>query len=616
MKDPSPIQQKAIKHLLGPALIIAGPGSGKTFTIINRISYLTQYHGVSSEHILVITYTKAAAHEMQERYKEESHMGHVQFGTFHSICYQILIQSGTFSSQSLISEHEKRVILQMVLRNQGLSEKTNYDNCSEILHQMSRLKNLSIESTFIPTIQISDFSPIEFINIQHEYEALLAEQCRMDFDDMIGKCLLLLHENSNILHQYQNLFQYILVDEFQDINPPQYAILKLLSGSKQNIFAVGDDDQAIYGFRGATPNIMQQFLRDYPNAIQIFLTENYRSGESIIHFSNQVIIQNQNRFTKEFKAIRSGGLVTQACFESRTDEEKYISKILLTYNQRQCSDTAVILRTNFEAVQYLELLKKQAIPVKEKLVDENNLLESFILSDFMAFIAYLYEGNKRSDFLQFMNKPNRNLTRMALPFETVSSAHIMKYYTNNETVLVLVKQLFGKLSLAANLNPFLSISYFRNILGYDEYLKNKSANQQQYDLWIHQAQAIQELLKGYGKKQKIADYISQIKKEQVQKYSIGTYSTGVSVLTMHSSKGLEFKNVFLPDINEGIIPSRKCITPEDFEEERRLLYVAITRAKMNLSIYYTNERNRNVSRFIEAIIPHQNHQHPLIHRIP
>ncbi|MDE6184516.1 MAG: ATP-dependent helicase, partial [Lachnospiraceae bacterium] len=293
MKKPSKAQKQAITHLSGPAQIIAGPGSGKTYTIIQRILYLIRHHQIRPDRILVITYTKAAAAEMKERYEKESandqkYIGNVHFGTFHSICYHILRQCGFARYDSLIKESDKRKLLQIILNNHGLSSECTYDSITNLLNSISHMKNIS-ESAPGGFKSNVDVPFEEFLRIKEEYDRYLREQELLDFDDMILQCYELLSKKQELCRKYQDLFQYILVDEFQDINMPQYQLLKLLAQPGNHLFVVGDDDQAIYGFRGATPGIMKQFLNDFACGKQILLTENYRSGKKIVKLAERMI---------------------------------------------------------------------------------------------------------------------------------------------------------------------------------------------------------------------------------------------------------------------------------------------------------------------------------------
>lgn len=604
MKKPGKTQEQAITHMSGPAEVIAGPGSGKTYTIIQRILYLiTQCH-VRPDHILVITYTKAAAAEMKERYEKAAcnNIGNVHFGTFHSICYNILRQCGFARSNSLIKESERRKLLQVILNNHGLSSKCTYEIITNLLNTISRMKNLSenISGNFNSNI---DLPAGELLHIKQEYDQYLREQDMLDFDDMILQCFGFLISHPDLCRKYQELFEYILVDEFQDINLPQYQVLKLLAQPLDNLFVVGDDDQAIYGFRGATPGIMKQFLDDFEKGTQILLTENYRSGDEIVKLAGRMIEGNKERFTKEFIPVRRGGKISVHCFDTHREEERSLIAEISALKPEQLRSTSVILRTNREVVQFGELLKSAGIAVKGKRISDADLFHGFIMEDVIAFLSYLYEGNKRGDFIRFMNKPNRFLTRSAILSEVVKIEHIEQYYRNNASMLSDIRAFWGQLQIAASLNPYLSLSLFRKTLGYDRYLRGKAQDDREYQRLMKQTDKIQHCFKDFSPGNSVREFAEKKADQAGEALALMIEEKGVSVLTMHGAKGLEFDRVFLPDVNEGIIPGKDCITPEALEEERRLLYVAITRAKNELTIYYTKERGRKRSRFLEGIIP-------------
>lgn len=610
MKTPSKAQKQAIIHLKGPALICAGPGSGKTFTIIQRILYLINQYHVRPDKILVITYTKAAANEMKARFEAASSYEGVRFGTFHSICFNILKQSGSAFSNSLITEADKRKLFQTILGNQGLTSKAGYDSVTVLQNAISRIKNMftgNQESIALTEEYYAntEFSVDEIMAVKEEYDCFLREQGMLDFDDMVTECLKLLIENPVICNKYQQMFEYILTDEFQDVNQSQYQILKLLSAPENNLFAVGDDDQAIYGFRGASPDIMQKFILDFPDRKQIMLTENYRCGKGIVKLAEKMIARNRNRFVKEFSAVNSGGNLYFSCFDTRMEEEKQLIKELSSLEKDALCHTAIILRTNREVVQYALLLQEAEIAVKRKNLPEEDIFHSFIMEDIEAFLSYLYNGKKRCDFIRFMNKPNRFFARAALPFEKVAPGHMEQYYLKNPEMLSVVKKFFVQVGIAEKLTPALAVTFFRKNLGYDSYLHQKAKDQAELKKYIRWADRILQCFEKYKTGMSLQEFIEKQAQEAKAKVSETTEKQGVSVITMHGSKGLEFERVYLPDVNEGIIPGRSIKTETAHEEERRLLYVAITRAQKDLYIYYTKERSRKLSRYLEGLIPHQ-----------
>lgn len=614
MRIPSKSQQQAIAHLSGPAMVIAGPGSGKTFTIVRRIlSLICDYH-IPPQNILVITYTRAAAAEMKERFEkaaEEEAGGSVNFGTFHSICYHILKQSGKIKENSLIKESDKRKLIQMILRTMGLGSKSGYDAVTRLLAAISRNKNFprshkAASEGGAEALCPTGFSEEEFQKVQREYDRHLREQGMVDFDDMILLCLNLFSPQESAfgeryLERYRKLFRYILVDEFQDINPPQYEILKLLAHPSDNLFVVGDDDQAIYGFRGATPGIMRQFTEDFRGAREIMLTENYRCGAGIVKLAGEMISQNKERFAKEFIPTKPGGRVYFTCFDSHREEEKGIAGVLLALEQKELSDTAIIVRTNREAALYGGYLAESKIPVRKSGIRKEDIYHGFIMEDVAAFLRFLYEGNKRGDLICFMNKPNRFLTRAALPDETVRLRTLEQYYEKNPEMLGKLRVLFRQLQTAQGLSPFLAVSLFRKSLGYNEYLRQRAGGEEEFQRLHSLADQVQQCFSDYKGGIPVNAFVEQKALGEGGAPSETKTEAGVHILTMHGAKGLEFERVLLPDLNEGVIPGRECLSQKDFEEERRLLYVAVTRAKKELYLFCSRERGRKPSRYLEGL---------------
>jgi len=590
-------------------MVIAGPGSGKTFTIIERILYLIRKHHIPPENILVITYTKAAAREMKDRFeKAYASAGAVNFGTFHSVCYHILRQSGIVKENSLIRESDKRKLLQVILETMGLGSKSGCDGVSVLLNEVSKRKNLSCRQERngqgLPKNRgRGDFSEEELKAVQREYGRYLREQGLIDFDDMILLCLELFSADERSLGRYRKLFNYILVDEFQDINPLQYEVLKRLAHPLNNLFVVGDDDQAIYGFRGASPGIMQQFPADFEDTRQIMLTENYRCGANIVRLAGEMIRHNKERFPKEFYPQKPEGKLLFHCFDSRREEEKAIIKELVSLKGEELMDTAVILRTNREAALYAGTLKEAGIAVKGSRIKDEDIYHGFIMQDVLAFLAYLYEGNRRSDFICFMNKPNRFLARSALSEETVRIKTLEQYYENNPEMLGKLRIFFKQLQIAEGLLPYLAVSFFRKTLGYNDYLRSRAGEEREYRRLYRLADQVQQCFCNCRSGARIRDFVAQkALKEEGRNFPGAVEENGLHILTMHGSKGLEFERVFLPDLNEGVIPGKDCLTQKDLEEERRLLYVAITRAKKELFLYCSRERGRKPSRYLDGLI--------------
>lgn len=303
-------QQRAIAHNTGPALILAGPGSGKTFTTVERVRYLIEVHHADPSHILVITFTKAAARQMRDRFfaRMDNQFFPVTFGTFHAVFFHILKTSCHYNGSSILKEKEKREYLRAALltlpkkfyaQNDG---KMDQEWEQGLLSEIGFIKNIGK----LPADFTSEYvSRQEFMRIFVSFQKQLAQEKKLDLDDFAAAVCHLFRTNPAELARWQREYSYLLVDEFQDINAAQYEAVKLLCGGKRNLFVVGDDDQAIYGFRGSDPAIMRQFLKDFPEAKQIFLSVNYRSRAGIVETAGKLIGQNRERFPKQIVAGQS-----------------------------------------------------------------------------------------------------------------------------------------------------------------------------------------------------------------------------------------------------------------------------------------------------------------------
>lgn len=604
-KDLSEAQITAIKHASGPIQVLAGPGSGKTYLTIRRIRHLIQHHGISPNKILVITFTKAAATEMKERFYQLTKGAYqeVNFGTFHSVFFHILRQSGK-QNLSLASAAERYKYLKHILYSLNIEEVDNPELLSNLLKSISSVKNKleHLEDNISAICQniVVDGADEEILDnfpaIYEEYQRIMKEQNRIDFDDMIILCAKLLKENERARKFWQNAFSHILVDEFQDISPLQYQILKYLALPDNNIFVVGDDDQSIYGFRGAGPEIMKHFTRDYPDTCQITLEINYRSGTSIVAAADTVISDNKNRYEKKIEACNNSGYVEVKSFLSKEEEYEYMTNELLQKPIEDLSQCAIIYRTNAEAAFCSRMLTTHRIPyhLHDKV---DNLFEHYISKDILAYLNFAndtfsnYEKTgKRSDFLRFMNKPLRYIKRDAVSSSAIVTEKLLyDYYREQYYMLKYISKVFVDLKRISALRPYLAIDYIRHKIGYEAYLCTDKKKDEQMII-KDTLDEIQKTAVDYHTlaewKQYVEEYSETLAKENNRQ---AESSKGVQLLTMHASKGLEYEKVYLPDIKRGSMPNKKAVTPEALEEERRLLYVAMTRAKKRLEILYYGE---------------------------
>jgi DNA helicase-2/ATP-dependent DNA helicase PcrA len=599
----NPAQLRAIEHGEGAACVIAGPGSGKTFVIIKRVIRLIE-KGVSPGNILVITFTKAAAIEMQQRFTKETNSMYpeVLFGTFHSCFYQILQQSGsrTNNTVTIMREADKYNCLGHILKDLQAREKINHksvdydkETIKLLLSVISRVKNDGAEPE-----QASMDVPLReyFPNIFKEYRSLMKEQSLIDFDDMVLMCHDLLSSNRDVLKLWQDKFKYILIDEYQDINRMQFEVVKLLAGKRENLFVVGDDDQSIYGFRGSRPEFMLDFKKHFYMPKEILLDVNYRCSKEILEGSLKVIEENNIRFKKDIKAgSQNRGNITGLTFEDKDSEYGYIADKLKNLSLK---NTAIIFRTNTEATAMAKFLINRDIPCSYReritLFHEKNGV-----SDVISYLRFSNNGFKRSDFLKIMNKPVRYISRESLTDDTVELSKLAAYFVQRGRMSTAdsVKKLERDVRMIRSLRPYLAIHYIRNVLGFNKYLKDKYlSDKARLDEIMKDLDDLMEQCRRFEEYSEFEEYLKEQEKiKEISKNTDFVNKEGVKIMTMHASKGLEFDNVFIPDLNEGIIPSRRSISAADVEEERRMFYVAMTRAKKELCLSYVRGTKENPS---------------------
>lgn len=592
-------QEEAIQHITGPAAVLAGPGSGKTFVTTHRIHRLITSQGVEPAQILVITFTKAAALEMQERFfrlmKDERPPVH--FGTFHAVFYYILRQSAQYRGYTIITETERRKLVRDIMHAHKRFIELKEEDIEELLAEFSRLKTGMRQTP----LSIQKLKEEDFLFLAEEYQSWLREFSKFDFDDLVNVCLSLLQKDENFLNSWRERFHYILIDEFQDISPKQYEIVKLIAAPRDNLFIVGDDDQAIYGFRGAAPDSMQQFFKDYGNAKRILLDVNFRCHEEIVAAAGKVVSVNENRLEKEIRASHEEGVGVRLMHaETEADVGKTLIRALVEEQAAgRLSACALICRTNFDCGMWAQMLYEAKLPytLREKPRDR---FAHFVIQDIRAYLALAAGDDKRQYFLRIMNRPLRYMKRDSLPQEHVERGTLIDYYKNIPKIQESVKRLCRDLDNLAGKRLHLQIHYIRKVIGYDAYLREKYGSEKA-DVFVKVGEEFEVFSRQFTTLQDMNDYISQyreiIKEEQKEK-------EGVQILTMHASKGLEFENVYIPDCNEGKIPQDKSKTREAVEEERRMFYVAMTRAKHKLCLLYHNGKTGKdaPSRFLKPLL--------------
>lgn len=605
-------QSKAISHGEGPMLVLAGPGSGKTLVITQRIKYLIEEKQVKPENILVITFTKAAALEMQKRFfaMTKNDMLPVVFGTFHAIFFQILKQTYSFNASSIMKESQKQALLREVMKEIPEQEILIYEQeeaeetIQKILSEISKVKNCGLQSSEYKSEIVS--TPI-FDCIYQRYCKKMSILKKVDFDDMVLLCYQLLQQRNDILKLWQERFRYILIDEFQDINPLQYKIIQMLARPHNNLFIVGDDDQSIYGFRGSDPGIMLHFQQDYSNAEKVLLNINYRSNADIVAHANRLIKHNVNRFDKEVIAQNLSRDGVKICyFESRQEQIKNIVSLIRQYMRQpgaKYKDIALLYRTNTHATITAEKLLKEKIPfqMKEK---AGNIYHGVVAKDIVAYLKYALYQKDISAFYRIMNRPVRYIRRDTVPMKCFTMQEIIQNNQDKEYVVKNIMRLYEQLAFLKNMSPYAAINFIRKGIGYDEYMKNKATETgDSFQKWEQDLNYIQESAVDFDTIQEwllhIEHYDETLEQEKKEK------EDAVNIVTMHGSKGLEWPIVIIPDVNEGHIPHKKAITEAELEEERRMFFVAMTRAKEKLFLFSVKEKeagNNLPSRFIPEVI--------------
>lgn len=601
-------QTQAIQHTDGPCLVLAGPGSGKTLTIVNRVKYLIEKQKVRPEEILVVTFTRFAAAEMKSRLCLV--MGKrdlpVTVGTFHGIYYGILKWAYRMNQENILSETEKYQILRGVINKERMEIFDEEDFIQDIAAEIGKVKNNRIP---LEEFVSEKCSADAFRNIYRNYEQYRKELKKIDFDDMLVLCYELFRSRPDVLAQWQKKFRYVLIDEFQDINRIQYDVIRMLAQPENNLFVVGDDDQAIYGFRGADSELMLGFGKDFPDAKQILLGMNYRSTANIVQNSLKLIENNVERYSKKLEANREGG----SCLHIQevkdpVEEAEYVLEEIQKCKENGIKEEeiAILFRVHTDARAVVEAMVERKIPfqMKEHLP---NIYEHFIAKDIMAYFRLATGKRRRQDFLQVMNRPKRYLGRDSVSGSQVSFEDMRKFYCDKDWMIDRIDQFEWDVKMLMKMAPYAAIQYIRKRIGYDDFLKEYAFTHQINRSDLNEVLAeIEEAAKAFSSVEEwfahVEEYTETLKVKEKER---NRPRPGVRLMTIHASKGLEFKQVFLIAANEGRIPYQKAKTDKEIEEERRLFYVAMTRAKDFLKICYVKIKNGKEvtpSRFVDELL--------------
>ena len=607
-------QREAICHKDGPMMVLAGPGAGKTFVITNRVKYLIEECKVEPEKILVVTFSKAAAVEMRDRFigMMNGRNTRVRFGTFHSVFFQILRMAYHYEAKDIVTPALAYRFLEEALLDTGFGVEDKKEFLEDVAKEISKVKGDGID---IDCYYSANCPEQVFRDIFNGYQQRLQRHRALDFDDMVMYTYQLLTARKDILARWQAQFQYILIDEFQDINRLQYENIRMLAEPENNLFIVGDDDQSIYGFRGARPDIMLSFPKVYPKTKKIVLGVNYRCSTQILTAAGKLIEHNKKRFQKKLTADagRLEGVHISCCHNLSSEATKIVNQIR-DYKSKdiEFEDMAVLFRTNMQMRILAGKLMEHGIPftMKENLP---NMFDTWMAKDILCYIELALGDRSRDKFLKICNRPVRYISRAAFDTPEVTFGGLKSYYLrkNQGWMLERLTDFENELRAIRTMSPYSALHYIRKGIGYDEFLaeyaKERNVNVED---WLEVLEEIQETAKDCKSLQQwlafvesYGDTLEEMRKEQRE---LKEEKNGVNLMTMHGSKGLEFEVVFIPTVNEGVSPYRKSIQSGEVEEERRMLYVAMTRAKKHLHLSFVKERfnkTADISRFLHEISP-------------
>ena len=587
----------AVKHVDGPCMVLAGPGSGKTRVITYRIVNMVMNEGIPPTRILAISFTKASSIEMKNRALSicnDFRMNKVTFGTFHAVFFRILRKFERLNLNSILDEKLKRFALKGILKSLNVENGEDDELVGQVINEISYVKNeLMDKADFESEVLTKD----EFINAYNMYENYKEEIKKIDFDDMLIRTYHLLQNNPQALNMVRNVYKYILIDEFQDVNRVQFEVVKLIAEPNNNIFVVGDEDQSIYGFRGARPDFLLQFKDYFKDSKEVRLDINYRSKSEIIGTANRLIDKNQNRYNKVIKCNQEGkGTVEYLTPKDSEDEAMQIAKDIqerVKEDYVEYDDFAVIYRTNLQSRALVDVFMDMRIPfvIRDSVV---TIYDHWAAKDILSYLKLSINPDSNEDWMRIINKPFRYISR-----ESINSVKGEKYFLN---ALVTKCNLYQKqvktindldidISYLKTMEPKNAISFIRTTLDYDKYILDYCMNRKIKPNGL--IEILNEIESSSSNFNTIEEYLSHIEKvkEELQENQKNKEVNGVIFTTMHSAKGLEFDNVYIIGTNEGTIPHEKSYDIEDedkknnqIEEERRLMYVAITRAKNRLCI--------------------------------
>lgn len=587
-------QIKAVTCDLGPTIVIAGPGSGKTQVIVKRIDYMIKHLQCEARHILVVTFSKLAAEEMKERYQFLFGESSITFGTLHSVFYRILRRSNPnrYALDNLLLEDKRKNLLTQLLKEMDTDEGEEF--LDGFIKHLSLMKNqLIIPKQYEP----NGISKPVFIELFNRYEAYKERYGLFDFDDMLVECYYLLKNDEAIRKAASQQYQYVLVDEFQDINLVQFEILKLLVKEHEQLFVVGDDDQSIYQFRGAKPSYLLEFKNYFSKVQAIYLDVNYRCSGAILGQSIKLINQNKVRYQKQLTTPNDRGELPQIV--NCKDAKEEALHILNVISKRRSvgiplHEMAVIYRTNIEARPMVEALLAANIPfsIRDGMV---SLYDQWITKDILSYLHLAQDLGQTEFAYRIVNKPKRYISKVNMELARKGSSsflfNLLEIESLSEWQKNYIQELLFDLQVIKEKSLVEAIRYIRHHIGYDLYLSEYAAYRKMPVQSLYEIlEDIEESAESYLSCKEWEEALKEMS-EQIKQNNKRSVQDTLVLTTMHGSKGLEFDTVFIIDVVEGILPYHKSVTNEEIEEERRLLYVGMTRAKQQLYLFVPSQKH-------------------------
>lgn len=598
-------QEQAIHGIDGEWIVISCPGSGKTTVIIERAHYMVT-QGINPEKILIVTFTKEAALEMERRYIEAFGRDGISFGTTHSICYRVLAEANGYGRANILTELDKWKYFRDKLLHKEDQNKLD-ETIRSVMSDISIIKNSQADvRSYKPERVKKDL----FQELYEAYERDKKKSQKIDFDDMLLLCRDALRDRPDILRKWQRMFTHIMIDEFQDTNGVQYDIFCMLTKVSKNLFVVGDDDQSIYKFRAADAGIMLDFAKHHPGCNVVNMSVNYRSEPEIIEVASRLIGNNRIRFRKQFEGVKKGqGVVKYEQYRNLSEQADEIVKRIEAYHQQGIAyeDMAVLFRNNAQNRVPASRTVKTEVPfyTTEPVRD---IHVEFIFGDIQAYYRLAEGIGMRGDLMRILNHPSRymkqELFRDFISFEESAMYEKAENITEaraRHNAMDRIGELSAALDSLRGASPEHFMEYFAgNQFGYKnwlyEYAEWRERDPQEFldilNILKEEAANFKTMGEWFRYVEEYAELLQDKNREKTRE--------GVCFSTFHSAKGLEWEVVFLIDANEEITPYKKSVKTGDIEEERRLFYVAVTRAKSHLHVSWTGiGRNcPTISRFV------------------